>query len=151
MEYQKQVERWGVQEIILQGPETGNPFTEQWVRGTFSCAAQKVSVEGFYDGEGIYKVRFMPAFEMPYHFEIEASFLDGKEEGDFTVTPPLAGNHGPVHVAYTYHFAYEDGTPYYPVGTTCYVWELQSEELQEETLQELAKGDAYQSEHSRSL
>ena len=29
MEYQKQVERWGVQEIILQGPETGNPFTEQ--------------------------------------------------------------------------------------------------------------------------
>lgn len=140
MKYQKQVERWGVQEIILQGPETGNPFTEQWVRGTFSCAAQKVSVEGFYDGEGIYKVRFMPAFEMPYHFEIEASFLDGKEEGDFTVTPPLEGNHGPVHVAYTYHFAYEDGTPYYPVGTTCYVWELQSEELQEETLRELAKG-----------
>ena len=69
-----------------------------------------------------------------------ASFLDGKEEGDFAVTPPLEGNHGPVHVAYTYHFAYEDGTPDYPAGTTCYVWELQSEELQEETLRELAKG-----------
>ena len=28
-------------------------------------------------------------------------------------------------VANTYHMAYEDGTPYYSIGTTCYVWELQ--------------------------
>ena len=28
-EYKKQVERWGMQEIVLQGPTEGNPFTEQ--------------------------------------------------------------------------------------------------------------------------
>ena len=47
-------------------------------------------------------------------------------------------NHGPVRVAGTYHFAYEDGSRYIPVGTTCYVWNLQSAALQEETLKTLA-------------
>lgn len=35
------------------------------------------------------------------------------------------------------HFAYEDGTPYYSIGTTCYVWELQSDQRIAETLQSL--------------
>ena len=38
------------------------------------------------------------------------------------------------HVSHVFHFAYEDGTPYYSIGTTCYVWALQREELQEQTL-----------------
>lgn len=50
---------------------------------------------------------------------------------------PSEGNHGPVRVAGTYHFAYEDGTPYYSIGTTCYVWELQSDERIKETIASL--------------
>ena len=46
--------------------------------------------------------------------------------------------HGPVRVANTYHFAYDDGKEYYPCGTTCYVWELQSKETQEKTYESLA-------------
>ena len=140
MEYQKQVERWGMLEVSVKGPATGNPFTEQWIRGTFTGHGQKVTAHGFYDGEGVYKVRFMPGYEGEYHFTIEASFMDAPEAGSFTATAPSEGNHGPVKVAYQYHFAYEDGKMYYPVGTTCYVWELQSKELQEKTLAELAKG-----------
>jgi hypothetical protein len=37
----------------------------------------------------------------------------------------------------TTHFAYEDGTPYIPVGTTCYVWNLQGDALEEQTLKTL--------------
>ena len=44
------------------------------------------------------------------------------------------GNHGPVRVANTYHFAYADGTPYKQIGTTCYVWTHQGDELEEQTL-----------------
>jgi 3',5'-cyclic AMP phosphodiesterase CpdA len=44
-----------------------------------------------------------------------------------------------VRVADTTHFAYEDGTPYIPVGTTCYVWNLQGDELEERTLRTLEK------------
>ena len=68
---------------------------------------------------------------------VQAPELNGKT-GEFTVTQPSPENHGPVHVAHTYHFAYADGSPYKELGTTCYVWELQTEALQEETLKTLA-------------
>ena len=58
--------------------------------------------------------------------------------GGFTVVPPGKGNHGPVRVHNTYHFAYADGTPYVQIGTTIYNWLDTPEELQEETLQTLA-------------
>ena len=36
MEQMQSVERWGVFEVACEGPSGGNPFTEQWIRGTFS-------------------------------------------------------------------------------------------------------------------
>jgi hypothetical protein len=42
-----------------------------------------------------------------------------------------------VYVRNTFHFAYADGTPYRPFGTTCYAWTHQPEELQTQTLQTL--------------
>ncbi len=128
--------RWGIYEVALKGPKAGNPFTEQRVTGTFHGANETVSCEGFYDGDGIYRIRFMPSFEGTYSYQIQTTF--GKDcEGHFTVTKPKEGAHGPVRVANTYHMTYEDGTPYYSIGTTCYVWELQSDELIEQTLETL--------------
>jgi len=46
-------------------------------------------------------------------------------------------NHGPVKVAHLFHFAYADGTPYRPIGTTCYALTHQPGELEEQTLQSL--------------
>ena len=134
MKYKKQVEKWDVFEVEFQGPATGNPFTDYEVTGTFESKNECTEADGFYDGEGIYKLRFMPSFEEEYTFRIHAGFLDSDLEGSFTATAPGQDNHGPVRVANTYHFAYEDGTPYYSVGTTCYVWDLQSDELIGKTL-----------------
>ena len=69
--------------------------------------------------------------------------LDGKT-GTFTATKPSAGNHGPVRVRNTFHFAYADGTPYFPVGTTCYAWTHQGDELEEQTLATLKAGAVQQ-------
>ena len=162
MIYKSSVEKWGMQEITCKGASTGNPFTERQIRGCFQGAQETVWVDGFYDGDGVYKVRFMPSFEGEYTFRIEGDYGDemaacesaklqdfnlsgtdkvggenGKLTGSFTVIPPSADNHGPVRVANTYHFAYEDGKPYYSIGTTCYVWDLQSDERIAETLQTL--------------
>jgi hypothetical protein len=134
-----QVERWSVFEVSCPGHAQGNPFVDFTVSGIFSSKNESVQVNGFYDGEGIYKVRFMPSFAELYHFTILGTFADEKVEGSFNVLPAKSGNHGPVRVANTYHFAYEDGTPYYPVGTTCYVWELQNEALQRQTLETLSE------------
>lgn len=137
LSYQKSMERWGMLEVSCKGPESGNPFTDHQIIGTFTGKNETVKADGFYDGDGIYKVRFMPSFEGAYRFCIETSFSEEKEEGEFFVTAPGPENHGPVRVANKYHFAYEDTTPYYPMGTTCYVWNLQSDELIQKTLETL--------------
>lgn len=135
--FQKTVERWGALEISCKGPKDGNPFTGCHIRGTFTGKNETVSADGFYDGNGVYKVRFMPSFEGEYKFCVEGDFAEEKAEGEFIVTAPSAGNHGPVRVFNKYHFAYEDATPYYPLGTTCYVWNLQSDELVNMTIETL--------------
>ena len=121
------VKRWDVWEITVKGPKEGNPFVEQSFEGTFDGKNETVQTAGFYDGNGIYKVRFMPSFEGEYTYTTSGSFPEAETSGCFTVTPATGNNHGPVRVAGTHHLAYEDGTPYYSVGTTCYVWPHQSD------------------------
>lgn len=131
------VKKWDVFEVACEGRRDGNPFTDYTISGIFKGNQETVNVTGFYDGDGIYRVRFMPSFEGEYSFEVEGTFSDEKVSGSFQVTAPDENNHGPVRTANTYHFAYEDGTPYYSIGTTCYVWNLQSDERIEETLESL--------------
>lgn len=80
----------------------------------------------------------MPDLEGDWQFmtRSNAPALDG-QKGEFVCMAPVGNNHGPVRVADTTHFAYEDGTPYIPVGTTCYVWNLQGDDLEEQTLKTL--------------
>jgi hypothetical protein len=137
--FPKQVERWGLFEAVCPGREEGNPFMDYTIAGEFKSKHETIRARGFYDGSGSYKVRFMPSFAEPYTFVISGSFSDTVYLGGFDSLPATGSNHGPVRVANQYHFAYEDGLPYYSVGTTCYVWELQSEELQKKTLETLAK------------
>ena len=79
----------------------------------------------------------MPSFEEEYSFRLTSNFTEGEQTGSFTVTPAAPGNHGPVRVCGTYHFAYEDATPYYSIGTTCYAWTHQPQEIQAKTLETL--------------
>ena len=136
-EYLKKIEKWDTWEIICTGHKDNNPFVDYKIQGMFTGKNESKTVEGFYDGSGKYIVRFMPSFEGVYSFQISGSFAEETYAGTFEVTPASGKNHGPVRVANTYHFAYEDGTPYYSVGTTCYVWELQSDELQKQTIETL--------------
>lgn len=138
MKYIASIEKWEVFEVTCHGYEKGNPFVDYTIYGTFKGKNETHTIAGFYDGQGNYKVRFMPSYEGTYEFTIEGSFSNQTYEGNFIVTPPTnLNNHGPVRVSNTYHFTYEDGTPYYSIGTTCYVWHLQSEELQQKTIETL--------------
>ena len=133
------VEKWGLYELELKGPVEGNPFLDVRFGAVFTDGTTTVEVPGFYDGEGIYKVRFSPGAIGDWRYETKSNRweLTGKL-GKFTVTPPGPGNHGPVRVHNTFHFAYEDGTPYKQVGTTIYNWTDAPEPVQEETLRTLA-------------
>ncbi len=133
------VECWGVFEIELTGPSSGNPFAEVRFEADFTDGHRTVLVPGFYDGDGVYRIRFSPETTGEWRYETKSNRWDltGKL-GNFTVTPARAGNHGPVRVFNTYHFAYADGTPYKQVGTTIYNWIDAPEAVQEETLRTLA-------------
>jgi uncharacterized protein DUF5060/uncharacterized protein DUF4038 len=97
-----------------------------------------VQVDGFYDGDGAYKVRFSPDNEGEWTYGTRSNRreLDG-QTGAFLCVAPSAKNHGPVSVRNTYDFGYADGTPYFPFGTTCYAWTHQPVELQQQTLETL--------------
>jgi hypothetical protein len=132
------IEKWGRFEVTLNGQASGNPFTAVNLTATFTNGSEKVSVSGFYDGEGKYLVRFMPYKEGRWSYTTSSNSkpLHGKK-GDFDCIAPSGQNHGPVTVRDTYNFKYADGTPYYPVGTTAYAWNHMQKPVQELTLQTL--------------
>ena len=135
--YSKKVEKWGIFELSVHGKSDKNPFIDYQIKAVFRNKNENKTVDGFYNGDGEYKVRFMPSFKGEYTFEVFGNFDDEKYLGGFRVTEPSDGNHGPVRVSHTYHMAYEDGKSYFSIGTTCYVWNLQSIEMQEQTLETL--------------
>src|SRR5262249_25630388 len=80
-----QTEQWGIFEISLPGPTNGNPFVDVQFSATFGSN----SVTGFYDGDGTYRVRFMPDHtgDWTYTTHSNRQELEGKT-GKFTVTAP---------------------------------------------------------------
>lgn len=129
------VERWGMFEACLEGPAVGNPFTDVTLQATFRHRDRSVTVDGFHDGGGRWKFRCMPdeLGDWEWSTASNSPALDGRS-GSFACTPALPGNHGPVHPARTWHFCHTDGTPFVQMGTTCYAWQHQPEELEERTL-----------------
>jgi hypothetical protein len=138
------VPRWGVFELTLRGPDSGNPFVDVELHATFTRPDGGTFVaRGFYDGARMYKVRAMPDVEGEWSYRTmsQRPELDGKT-GAFRVieTEPgvKKGFQGPVRVQDKYHFAYADGSPYRELGTTCYAWTSQPAALEEQTLKTLA-------------
>ncbi len=133
-------EKWDLWEIELEGSSRGNPYTDVDLQAEFNYKNKTFKVKGFYDGNGIYKVRFMPDAKGTWSYHITSSDKPKQViEGSFLCTKPTSNNHGPVRVVNKFHFAYEDGTRYLPIGTTCYAWVHQPECLRKQTLETLAK------------
>jgi hypothetical protein len=130
------VERWGVFEAALDGPAAGNPFDDVTFAAVFENGGAQLRVPGFYDGGGVYRIRFSPPElgRWAWKTESNAAALDG-HAGAFECVRPGPDNHGPVGVTPDgYHFAYADGTPFRQIGTTSYSWALQEDAKCDQTL-----------------
>lgn len=138
MPIQSSVALWDIFEHAIDAEVPGNPYTDVVFWGVFRHANREVRVPGFYDGANSFVVRFMPDTEGEWSLETlsDTSVLNGVKT-TFSVTPATEGAHGPVRVANKFHFAYADGTPYFPFGTTCYAWTHQPLSMQTETLETL--------------
>ena len=117
------VERWGIFELDPERAGRRESVPGRRVRPPSSGRHRMVSVDGFYDGDGVTRSgsagpggprgRIAPLSS--------AGELDGIRVGS-PAEPPAEGNHGPVRVVGGWRFEYADGTRYVPYGTTCYHW-----------------------------
>jgi hypothetical protein len=132
------VERWGTFEWSgrFAGRGDADPAS---VRGTFAFGDDEQVVEGFDDGDGTWRVRFMPHRVGEWRFNVSVQAVGPVgQTGSFACIAADPANHGPVGVRDGYHFAYADGSPYRPFGTTCYAWNHQPEQRRQQTLATLA-------------
>ncbi|HEY1576004.1 MAG TPA: DUF5060 domain-containing protein, partial [Terracidiphilus sp.] len=88
------IEQWGLYEIALKGPSAGNPFRDVTLSAQFTQEHRTVEVKGFNDGDGTYRIRFMPDSTGLWSYKITSSAgeLNGRT-GRFTCTPAKPGNH----------------------------------------------------------
>jgi hypothetical protein len=134
------IEQWGLFEISLPGPSTGNPYKEVTLTATFSLEHRTQQVTGFYDGEGTYRIRFSPDAQGHWTYTTASSAPQlANKTGAFTCIPPSPDNHGPVTVTREFHFQYEDGTPYFPFGTTTYAYLFTAEKNYQNSLDGMIK------------
>jgi hypothetical protein len=148
------VQRWGQFELKLVGPEDGNPFLTE-LSATFQLSSNtelsqqhtsydkplpSITVAGFYDGGGVYLIRFSPPEVGVWEYKTSSpvSALDGKS-GKVTVTNASGTNHGPIE-SRGYSLYYADGTPHFSSGTTCYQWASKGFVMQQQTLATLRNG-----------
>ncbi|MBY0219839.1 DUF5605 domain-containing protein [Paenibacillus illinoisensis] len=135
------VAEWSRFELRLPGSAEGNPYVDTEWTVVFRLGDQEYKVSGFYAGSGEHVARFMPPETGKWTYE---TFSQRPElnhvQGSFTCVSAAHEVHGSVRIRDVDRFAYADGTPYYPFGTTAYAWIYQTETLRSATLQTLAEG-----------
>jgi hypothetical protein len=135
------VEKWDIFELTLYTDSLfENPFRDVELSAVFKNGPAEKRVEGFHDGDGTWKIRFMPERTGMYSFVTESNIGEFNGlEGSFSCVDPSGSNRGPVNVSGKFHFNYADGTPCYIMGTTAYAWTYRPPEVREETLRSFAK------------
>src|ERR1035437_2081028 len=83
------IERRDRFELQLAGPAEGNPFLDVRFSAEFRQQHRAVQVDGFYDGGGVYKVRFAPDAEGEWSYVTRRNGgeLDGQPGASLSSAP----------------------------------------------------------------
>ena len=121
------VQKWDTHEVELHSTAPyENPFTDVEVTATVSCDGGKsYETNGFFDGEGIWRIRFMPDEVGSWSYRTHSSdtALDGAAGTIRCVDPTESYLRGPIKCRDN-HFFHADGSvcPQYavvlPLGRT---------------------------------
>lgn len=116
------VPRWEIHEFEVRGRSHGeNPFRDAAVVGEFtSPSGKKLTAEGFYDGGDTWRLRFTPEEEGEWRYLLRGEGAELHQRGRLRCIAPRAHGFIRVHPDNPYAFAYADGTPFFPLGDTCY-------------------------------
>lgn len=99
----------------------------------FTWGSEAKTVPGFYAGNGVYKVRFLPKAAGEYRWKVSgAVHAQGTEICEDSDLPGMVKADGKA-------FRFENGKLFHPFGTTVYALISQSDALIEQTMQTLSK------------
>lgn len=118
--------QWDVHEIPLTAQRAyDNPYTQVEVTAVFTAPdGTSQRVRGFWEAGSSFKVRFTPTQRGRWQYAISSSPADAglTASGSLQAGAPRPGAHGFLRqdVRNPYHFAFDDGTPYFMFGTTYY-------------------------------
>ncbi len=124
-------------ELTFRGEVLKNDWARVDLSAVFQNGEEEVKVKGFYDGDGVYKVRFLPLKTGTWSWKV-TGILEASGQEECVAGEAEEGLHGPVR-ARGMHFSYEDGTRFAPFGTTIYAMLHQERERIDQTFATLAK------------
>jgi hypothetical protein len=82
----EQIEQWDVFEVVLDGPSTGTPFVDVELSAVFTSGEESLRVPGFYDGNGIYRIRFSPPVQGDWSYQTGSNTSElSDKKGKFPV------------------------------------------------------------------
>lgn len=118
----------GVHEVVIAAVESwGNPYLENGLRVVYTRPdGSTVSVDAFYDGDGIYRARAYCDQVGVWHWRSVENGFDG-QSGSFQVVPSTLPGKLRVHPEDPYQFAYDNGEWFLHIGDTGYRYVVASE------------------------
>lgn len=117
-----EVPRWEVHEFTLQArAHVANPFREAALVGEFVSPSGKTNLaDGFHDGGDTWRLRFAPDEQGEWSYLLRGEGIEAFQRGRLRCTAPRGHGAVRVHPQNPYAFAHADGTPFFPMGDTCY-------------------------------
>jgi hypothetical protein len=117
-----EVVRWDLHEFSAKGrAHVVNPFRDAALVGEFISPSGKTNViDGFYDGDDTWRLRFAPDEEGEWSYLLRGEGIEVLQRGKVRCTKARGRGFIRVHPENPYAFAHADGTPFFPMGDTCY-------------------------------
>ncbi len=118
--------RFAVFEVVLTGSKSyPNPFLDVDIRATFTApSGREWKTEGFHDGGNIWRIRHTPDEVGDWTYTTISSDATDlglhRRSGTFRCTESNAKGYIRIHPENAKAFSYADGTPFFPMGDTCY-------------------------------
>lgn len=114
--------QWDMVELATDGAtRVENPYRDAALVGEFTAPSGAVKiVDGFFDGADRWRLRFAPDEPGDWTYQLRGEGVEILERGTIHCTAPRGHGFLHKHPDNPYAFAYADGTPFFPMGDTCY-------------------------------
>lgn len=128
--------KWEIFELTLHCADTfENPFLDVELSAVFNNGVDTYVIDGFFDGDDIWRLRFAPMGEGVWRYETRANIaaLDGKK-GEFLCTAPVSRGGLTVNAHYPNWFFREDKRPQWVINDGWFPHPLFDMQLPHESL-----------------